>query len=138
LKEHGIQWHWAQLSGNPVEQFVTNIMLSPVNDMRQQHSNCPADRYCHVLLDGYAYPCGRPIPAGIIEKHFNVKFEGMEERLNKMRLNLHNTTLNGWEIAEFLAGPTPMCEYCCFERMRTAEWAQCPRNSARLEDFVLT
>jgi len=113
-------------------------MLSPDNDMQQQHNDCPSDKHCHALLDGYAYPCGRPIPAGIIEKHFNVKFEGMQERLDKTRLDLHNTTLNGWEIAEFLDSPTPMCEYCCYERMRFAEWKQCARQDAVLDDFVLS
>jgi len=54
-----------------------------------------------------------------------------------MRINLHDTGLNGWEIVKFLESPTPMCRYCCFEKLRKVEWKQCSRADAKLEDFVV-
>ena len=137
LLKHGVQWHWAQISGKPLDSFWYFRMLSPVNDMEQQHATCFTDKHCHAIYDGYTYPCFMPASAEIIEKHFNVKFEGMAENMDKMRLNLHDTDLDGWEIIEFLERPTPMCKYCCFEKVRDIEWKQCPRADAKLEDYVI-
>jgi len=137
LLKHGVQWHWGQISGKPVEIFWCFRMLSPTNDMEQQHRTCYTDKYCHALRDGYAYPCFQPGAAEIIERHFNVKFEGMAEAMDEMRLNLHDTELDGWGIVKFLESPTPMCRYCNFENLRKIEWEQCSRNDAKLEDYVL-
>jgi len=137
LLRHGVQWHWAQISGKPIESFWYFRMLSPINDMEQQHHTCYTDKHCHAIYKGYAYPCFLPGSSEIIEKHFNVKFEGMAENMDKMRLNLHDTELDGYEIVKFLESPTPMCSYCCFEKLRTTEWKQCSRKDAKLEDFVI-
>ena len=137
LLKHGVQWHWAQVSGKPIEDYWFFRTLLPTNDMEEQHRTCYTDKRCHALHEGYVYPCFMPGAAEIIEKHFGVKFEGMAENMDKMRLSLHNTELDGWGIAQFLESPSPMCSYCCFERMRKVEWKQCTREDARLDDFVL-
>jgi len=137
LRRNGVQWHWGQVTGKQVESFSVWYGLSPDSDMHQQYEKCYQTKYCHPLLDGYAYPCGMPIPAKIIEKHFNVEFEGLADNIENMRVDIHNTAMDGWEIAEYLEKPTPMCRYCIFERQRFRKWEQRPRNEAKLEDFVL-
>ena len=138
LSKHGVQWHWGQISGKPVEIFWSFRTLYPTNEIEKQHNTCYTDKYCHTLYNGYVYPCFFPCSSEIIEKHFNVKFEGMAENMDKMRLNLHDTELDGWGIVKYLESPTPMCGYCCFERLHKIEWGQCSRTEAKLEDFVLS
>ena len=137
LRKNGIQWHWGQVNGKPVESFSVWRELSPKNDMNKQYDECYNTKYCHGFLDGYVYPCGMPIPVKIIERHFNVRFEGMAERLNQMRMDIHATEMDGWEIVEYLQKPTPACEYCCFEKKRNIEWQQCSREDAKPEDYFL-
>ena len=137
LRRFGIQWHWGQISGRPVEEFNIYRMLSPANDMEQEHRSCRSNKHCHALIDGYIYPCFMPISAKVLEKHFDVEFEGMAEKIDDMRINIHDTELDGMEIVEFLTKPSPICEYCCFEKERNVKWEQCPRKDAKLEDFVL-
>jgi len=137
LKKHDIQWHWAQMSGKPVEEFESFRMLKPENDMVHQHSECYQTKYCHALINGYMYPCGSAISSEAIEKFFNVKFEELDENIDKMRINLHDTKLGGWDIIEFLKNPTPLCKYCCYERRQVMKWEQFSTDKSRLEDFVL-
>jgi len=137
LSDHGVQWHWGQISGKPVESFWIFRMLEPVNDMEHAHRTCFTDKHCHTLYNGYVYPCFLPGSSEVIEKHFNVKFEDMAENMDKMRMDIHNTEMDGWEISRYLTKPTPMCRYCCFEQVRKVKWEQCQRSEAKLEDFVL-
>jgi MoaA/NifB/PqqE/SkfB family radical SAM enzyme len=137
MKKNGIQMSWGQVSGEPVEHFHTFRMLCPDNDKDKQHRICGGSKNCHTLYEGYVYPCGMAPTAFNIEEFFNVKFEGLDKRLDEVRIDLHKTKLNGWEINEFLENPTPMCEYCCVEQKRLTEWQQCPRSAAQLGDFVL-
>jgi FkbM family methyltransferase len=138
LNKHGVEWHWAQMSGKPLEVFECFRMLKPDNDMTLQHKACYQTKYCHALRNGYLYPCGSTISSETIEKYFNVKFEKMDENIEKMRINLQDTKLDGWDIANFLKNPTPSCMYCCFERRRELKWEQFSTDTATLEDFVLT
>jgi MoaA/NifB/PqqE/SkfB family radical SAM enzyme/GT2 family glycosyltransferase len=137
LKRHGIQWHWGQISGQPIEEFNICRMLTPVNDMEQQHRNCRGNKHCHTLLDGYIYPCFMPVSAKVLENYYGVEFKEMAGNIDKMRINIYDTKLDGMEIVEFLTKPSPACEYCCFEKERNEKWEQCPRKDAKLEDFVL-
>ena len=66
-----------------------------------------------------------------------VKYEGMSESLDKMRIDLHDKNLDGWELDELCFKPTPMCRYCCFERMLLPEWKTGRICNFELEDFVL-
>jgi len=137
MKKYDIQWHWAQMSGKPVEVFESFRMLTPDNDMIHQHNECYQTKYCHALLDGYMYPCGSAISSETIEKYFDVKFEGLDENIDKMRINLYDTNLEGWDIISFLKNPTPLCRYCCYEQRRVMKWEQFSADKVKLEDFVL-
>jgi MoaA/NifB/PqqE/SkfB family radical SAM enzyme len=137
MKRNGIQMSWGQVSGEPVEYFHTFRMLNPVNDRDEQHRICGGGKNCHTLYEGYVYPCGMAPTAFNIENYFNVEFEGLKSALDEVRIDLHNTKLNGWEINEFLKNPTPMCEYCSIERKRISPWQQCSRRDMKLGDFVL-
>jgi molybdenum cofactor biosynthesis enzyme MoaA len=137
LRSHGVQWHWGQISGLPIEEFNICRMLSPENNMEQQHNDCRGNKHCHALLDGHIYPCFMPVSAKVLEKHFDVEFEGMADNIDKVRVNIYDTDLDGMEIVEFLTKPSLICEYCCFEKERNVKWEQCPRKDAKLEDFVL-
>jgi MoaA/NifB/PqqE/SkfB family radical SAM enzyme len=136
MKTNGIQMSWGQVSGEPVEYFHAFRTLEPVNNRYEQHSRC-GGKGCHTLYNGYIYPCGMAPTALIIEKFFNTEFEGLSNSLDKIRIDLHNTKITGWEINDFLDNPTQMCEYCSVERKRLTAWQQCPRSEAKLEDFVL-
>jgi hypothetical protein len=137
LRKHGIQWHWAQMSGKPLEVFECFRTLKPENDMVEQHNACYQTKYCHALRDGYLYPCGSTISSETIEKYFNVKFENLDANIEKMRINLRETELDGWGMVNFLKNPTPSCMYCCYERRRESKWEQFSAGNAKLEDFVL-
>ena len=137
LNERGIQWHWAQMSGNTLEVFECFRTLKPENDMAKQHNACYQTKYCHTLHNGYLYPCVSTISSEGIQNYFNTKFEGFDESIEKMRINLRDTNLDGNAIVSFLKNPTPSCMYCCYERRRESKWEQFSAGNAKLEDFVL-
>jgi len=138
LRKHGVQWHWGQISGETIKEFECFRTIRPESDMNKQFEDCVQAKYCHSLLDGFVYPCWSAISAKTIEDHFGVEFEGLSEILDKTRVNIHDTALDGWEIVDFFNSPNPMCSYCCYERLRKVKWTQFSPADAKLEDFIIT
>jgi FkbM family methyltransferase len=136
LKEYGVKWHWAGYT-IPIESFGKKMSLKPSGNMKEQHKNCGAESVCHTLHEGYLYSCGYPLYANTLEKHFAANFEGLKENIDKMRINIHETTLTGWEIEKINNSPTPFCGYCNIKKQQAFNWEQLHPGKHKLEDYLI-
>ncbi|MDR2599226.1 MAG: hypothetical protein LBC73_03015 [Oscillospiraceae bacterium] len=137
LQSNGIQWSWGQISCEVVEYFDVWRELTPKNDEKEQYAICRSMKNCHILLDGYVYPCIMQMTSKNIEKYFSVEFEGFEEAMPKMRQNIYDTKMDGWELTEFLSSPNFACKYCCINEQKNVKWEQYSAKNSKLSDYVL-
>jgi FkbM family methyltransferase len=119
----------------PIEHFSASTFLNPEPQNENEVWNKCKDTICHVLQDGHLYPCGHNPWFHYLEDHFGIKVNHGDT--DKLRIPLHTTTLNGNQINALLDGPHEACKYCGILNMRPFQWQTCPRDKAKLEDYVI-
>ena len=120
-----------------VRKFFKKYTLSPENDPIQEFTGC-AGRFCHgIEPGGKVRMCQVPYVIKRLQNHFDVKFEGFDDMVDDLYIDIHNTELSGWEIAEFFNSPSPVCAYCSHARMEWFDWRQQSPKDMKLEDFIV-
>jgi FkbM family methyltransferase len=139
LQKYGVEFFWAgPANGAPIEKFAKKKLIRPESDMNGEYRLCGADGVCHTIRDGYLYPCENVVNGFIrIQEAFDMKFEGFDDSLGKIRIDICDTALDGYELARHLNTATPACRYCSAKRQVSYEWKQVPGKRQRLEDFVI-
>jgi molybdenum cofactor biosynthesis enzyme MoaA len=132
LKKYNVQWQF-NTTIIPIESFYKKITFEPINDPVKSHKYCKC-RECHFLCNGYLYPCVFPAKKHILEKYFDIKFENLD--INKVRVNLHNTDLSGWDINNIIKKPNEACKFCYIGEERF-KWESCSNKNAMLEDWIV-
>jgi glycosyltransferase involved in cell wall biosynthesis len=139
LQKYSIEFFWAgPANGASIDEFFCKKIQRPQSDMQTEYELCGASGVCHLIRDGFLYPCGNVTNGFMrIEEAFGIKFEGFDESLEQMRINIRDTNLNGYEITQRLNKATPACRYCSAKRQINYAWEQVPRKQAKLKDYVI-
>ena len=121
----------------PVRKFFKKLTLSPENNPIAEFTLCDKTTCRTLEPGGKVRMCRIPILIDQLQNHFDVKFEGFDDMVDDLYIDIHNTELSGWEIAEFFNSPSPVCAYCSHARMEWFDWQQQSPKDMRLEDFIV-
>jgi glycosyltransferase involved in cell wall biosynthesis len=133
IEKYNIPW---QLLGyqQPITGFFKRRSLRPSFDPEVSFRNCSYN-YCHYMSGSYLYGCSWPGPKHLLEKRFNVEFEGLD--IEKTRIDILNTELTGDEINAMMNKPYEACRYCSDTIETWFAWEQVSRQNAKLDDYVV-
>ncbi|RFZ80349.1 glycosyltransferase [Lacrimispora amygdalina] len=142
LKKHGVYWGW---SGDtiPIQSFNKSVILneSYIGDPADSWTRrkCGSTILCNFLRDGYLYPCGSGALNYIFEDCYGVKTrQYFDTEVSKLRIDLHNTKLDGWELNNILDKPHEACRYCNPDRkIETVPWTARGKINVPMCDWVI-
>jgi len=119
--------HQVQLRIVEVTEFHAGTNLRGDSEPGRAMRHCRAHNYCPFLKEGRIYPCVRPAVSGYFNRAFNTCIP------TSGYLDIHERTVTGWKILEFLEKPCEACRYCRYE-YRYFPWG---RSTKQLEEWCI-
>ncbi|MDR1589063.1 MAG: radical SAM protein [Oscillospiraceae bacterium] len=129
-----------------IKEFTTTqlplLEMPPSDDWeaaKRVHKQCGFNAMCHFLRDGYLYYCGGALLPILYDRFgLDITENHLYMNIDKMRFDLSDMTLDGWEMNEILDNAHEECRYCVNTKPRAATipWETCPSENARLEDYL--
>lgn len=112
----------------PVKVFFKLFLPEPLESPDDSYHNC-LFTHCHSLGGGYLSACSHQFWAYRLNTAFDLDYPVDE------KIDIHNTTLSGWEINELFKKPLNFCRYCP-KGMVPFKWETCPQNEATPGDWI--
>lgn len=121
---------------SPVYEFKKMLNRNGDYDAAEIYKNCSK---CVNLING-TISCGIGYLVAYLEKYFHVKI--CEEKYENC-VNIHETSLSGWEINNLLNQPINLCKYCSFADGKNYyddyffKWGCISKDKAELSDWLV-
>lgn len=93
-------------------------------DAAESFAACRQLANCPFLEDGRIYPCAYPPCAHILEERFGVSLP----KDPADSIDIHDPSVDGFAIMEFLARPIPFCGRCDLAHLEHFDWGRTART----------
>lgn len=125
LEEYGIPFSLSL----PNMYFFKSLLAEPLSSPDESFKNC-LFTHCHAVSGGYLSACSNQMYAHRLNTAFDLKFPEND------KINIHTTTLNGWEINKTFTKPHEFCKYCG-KGLVPFKWKTCAGNKAKASDWLI-
>ncbi|MFT4146104.1 MAG: radical SAM protein [Mobilitalea sp.] len=115
-----------------ISEFFRNIDITGNCDVDKAYSSCVSTK-CHFLLDGKLALCPMPLIFKKLGKHLENPIPDFEEDY----IDIHKTSMNGWDIVELFSKPIKHCAYCKSYDAQMFKWEPGGSRIPQLEDWLI-
>lgn len=113
----------------PVRVFFKLFLPEPLESPNDSYNNC-LFTHCHCLGGGFLSACSHQFWVRRLNSAFDLAYPEDE------KIDIHNTSLSGWEIDALFKKPLDFCRYCP-KGMVPFKWKPCPEGQAKPEDWII-
>lgn len=112
----------------PIKVFFKLYLPEPLDSPNESYNNC-LFTHCHALGNGYLSACSHQFWVHRLNTAFDLSYPVDE------KIDIHNTSLTGWEINELFNKPLDFCRYCP-KGMVPFKWETCKQSDAKPNNWI--
>lgn len=113
------------------DKFYKFYTINDKNDPNLSHGKCMSSG-CRELYKGRLSKCSGALAFTRLNEQFGTNYE---VKRNVDWFDIHDQTINAWDIERALNQPAAICKYCSDNKMEYFDWSN--NEKACLEDYII-